>query len=210
MASGGLAQHNTEIDRRVLKRSFDIIVAAAGLLVTFPVLVVVGLLVWFDLGRPVLFRQARPGRNAVPFTLIKFRTMRVGSGSETDSERLTPLGALLRRTSLDELPELWNVLVGDMSLVGPRPLPYFTEEERRRHDVRPGITGLAQVSGRNFLGWNERLAADVEYVETRSMWLDLRIIWRTFVNLLSRADVARDPSAIMKDLDDERRSADHV
>jgi lipopolysaccharide/colanic/teichoic acid biosynthesis glycosyltransferase len=148
----------------------------------------------------VLFRQVRPGLAGQPFELVKFRTMRSGTGS--DAERLTSLGRFLRSTSLDELPELWNVLRGDMSLVGPRPLlveylDLYSPRQARRHEVRPGITGLAQVAGRNLVGWDERFELDVEYVERRSLGLDLRILWRTAVAVVRREGVTAEGEATM-------------
>lgn len=171
-----------------IKRLIDVVGAAAGLCLLAPLLLVIAVLVRRDLGRPILFRQVRPGRGGRPFTMYKFRTMRDlrdGQGRPLpDAERLTPLGRLLRRFSLDELPELWNVLRGDMSLVGPRPLlmeylPRYTPEQARRHDVRPGITGLAQVLGRNALPFSQRLALDVQYVDRFSLWFDIKILWWT-------------------------------
>jgi sugar transferase EpsL len=180
----------------IVKRMFDALVAALALLLLTPVLLVLALLVRVFLGAPVLFRQIRPGRGAAPFSMLKFRTMtnaRDESGALLpDEKRLTPFGRWLRRTSLDELPELWNVLKGDMSLVGPRPLlleyvPLYSAEQARRHEVRPGLTGWAQVNGRNALDWSTRLAMDVWYVDHRSFALDLRILWRTLGKVL-RAD----------------------
>ncbi|GLK72524.1 sugar transferase [Ancylobacter dichloromethanicus] len=171
-----------------MKRVFDIAVSASALLVLSPVLLVVALLVRWKLGSPVLFRQMRPGLNCQPFAMVKFRTMTDARGAEgellSDRERLTPFGRFLRATSLDELPELWNVLKGEMSLVGPRPLlmrylPYYSPREMRRHEVRPGVTGLAQIRGRNAITWEDKLAADVEYVESRSFALDLQILFLT-------------------------------
>ncbi len=161
---------------------------------------VTALLVRLRLGSPVLFRQERPGRDGVVFELLKFRSMLPGTGS--DAERLTPFGGRLRATSLDELPELLNIIRGDMSLVGPRPLledylPLYTEREARRHEVRPGLTGLAQVSGRNELDWPERLELDVQYVEQRSMLLDIRIIGRTVRQLVSGTGVTADGEVTM-------------
>jgi len=170
---------------RPFKRAVDLLVAILLLLACLPVYLVVAALVWSTLGRPVHFRQQRPGWRARPFTLVKFRTMRpIGPGCVTDDERLTPLGRRLRRYSLDELPTLWNVLRGDMSLVGPRPLlleylPRYTPQQSRRHEVRPGITGLAQVNGRNALPWPRRLALDVLYVDSHSLLLDLHILAST-------------------------------
>lgn len=188
-----------------VKRAFDVVVASAVLVLTLPIQGVVAALVRRDLGTPVLFRQARPGRDGRVFTLIKFRTMRAaapGEGVESDDARLTPLGRRLRSTSLDELPSLWNVVRGDMSLVGPRPLlvqylDRYTPEQARRHEVRPGITGLAQVSGRNAITWDEKLALDVQYVEARSFLLDLKILIRTIAPLVHRRDVSADGLATM-------------
>lgn len=188
-----------------VKRGFDLAVGSAALLVSAPVQVVIAVLVRRRLGSPVLFRQTRPGRDEVSFELVKFRTMLepdVVAGLVTDRQRLTPFGAFLRSTSLDELPTLWNVVRGDMSLVGPRPLlvrylDRYTAEQRRRHEVRPGVTGLAQVSGRNALTWERKLALDVEYVDRRSPLLDLRIIARTVAGVLGRHGVAAEGEATM-------------
>jgi sugar transferase EpsL len=165
-----------------MKRLVDVIGALVGLLVAAPVMAAVGAAIRWTMGPPVLFRQVRAGKDGRLFTLFKFRTMVPGSAD--DAARATPLGLLLRSTSLDELPELFNVLRGDMSLVGPRPLlpeylPLYTPTQARRHEVRPGLTGYAQVNGRNSTSWTERLALDVEYVERRTMALDLAIIVRT-------------------------------
>lgn len=171
-----------------LKRALDVLVALVLLTVLAPVLALAALTVRVHLGRPVLFRQERPGLGGRPFTLLKLRTMREAAGPDgaplPDAERLTRLGRMLRATSIDELPELWNVVRGDMSLVGPRPLlPQYLERysprQARRHEVRPGITGLAQVSGRNALDWDEKLELDVQYVERRSLALDVAILVRT-------------------------------
>ena len=189
----------TTSPRRVLrvKRAFDIVAALLGLAVTAPLLLVVAALVALRLGHPVLFRQQRPGLHGEVFTIVKFRTMLdvdADAGLVTDEQRLTRFGAFLRATSIDELPSLWNILVGDMSLVGPRPslvryLDLYTAEESRRHDVRPGLTGLAQVRGRNALPWPERLRSDVEYVDSVSLGLDLRILLRTVVIVLRREGI---------------------
>lgn len=182
-----------------IKRAVDVTVASVGLVVLSPIGAVVALVVATTMGRPVLFRQERPGRGGRLFRLVKFRTMRESfdeSGQPLpDPARLTRVGRWLRRTSLDELPELWNVLIGDMSLVGPRPLlveylPFYTAEQARRHEVRPGITGLAAVSGRNALSWEERFALDVRYVNHRSLWLDLKILARTLGKVLSMEGIA--------------------
>jgi lipopolysaccharide/colanic/teichoic acid biosynthesis glycosyltransferase len=189
-----------------LKRAFDVVVAGAALVVLAPVLAVVALLVRFRLGSPVLFRQDRAGLDGLTFTLTKFRTMTDERGPDgellPDEDRLTPFGALLRSTSLDELPELVHVVRGDMSLVGPRPLPTaylprYSSRQARRHEVRPGITGWAQVNGRNAAGWAERLEMDVWYVENRSLALDLRILWRTLRVVASREGVAEDGGTTM-------------
>ncbi len=178
-------------------------VSGVGLVVTAPVQAATALVVLASMGRPVLFRQARPGKDAEVFELVKFRTMRLPDPTHvTDGERLTRVGKILRATSLDELPTLWNVLRGEMSLVGPRPLlveylERYTPEQARRHEVRPGITGLAQVNGRNGVGWDERLALDVEYVDTRSLLLDLQIIARTFGLALGRVGISADGEATM-------------
>jgi lipopolysaccharide/colanic/teichoic acid biosynthesis glycosyltransferase len=182
----------------VVQRAIDVVVAATGLVVLAPVISVTAVVVAAGLGRPVLFRQRRPGLHGRPFTLVKFRTMRDPDerrGLVTDTDRLTGLGRALRATSLDELPTLWNVLRGEMSLVGPRPLlmhylDLYTPEQARRHLVRPGVTGLAQVSGRNGLNWEERLAVDVWYVDHRSLGLNVRICARTVLTLLRRDGIA--------------------
>ncbi|MGD9961714.1 sugar transferase [Nocardioides sp.] len=180
------------------KRSVDVLVSAIGIVVTLPLQAVLALLVRSTVGSPAVFRQARPGRHEVIFELLKFRTMHEpdpARGLVSDDQRLTRLGRFLRSSSLDELPSLWNVLKGDMSLVGPRPLlvrylDRYTPEQRRRHEVRPGITGLAQVSGRNAIGWSEKFARDLEYVESRSLWLDLRILCRTLVAVTRRHGIS--------------------
>lgn len=198
------------------KRLLDVVLAGLGLLVLAPVLLGLTLVIWLALGRPVFFRQERPGFQGRPFRLVKFRTMnnaRDAAGNLLpDGQRLTRLGRWLRRTSLDELPELWNVLRGDMSLVGPRPLlmrylPYFRPRERLRFEVRPGITGLAQVSGRNCLGWDQRLELDAQYVENLSLVNDLRILWRTAVVVLSLEGAVAESNKVESSLDKERRSS---
>jgi len=190
----------------VTKRLFDIAVAATALIVLSPVLLLLALLVWFLLGRPVMFCQVRPGRHGQLFRMIKYRTMREAIDDDgtplSDAERLTRFGRFLRASSLDELPELWNVLKGDMSLVGPRPLlveylPLYSDEQARRHDVRPGITGWAQVNGRNAISWEEKFALDVWYVDNRSFWLDLRILALTFAKVLRRSGVSAAGEATM-------------
>jgi len=189
-----------------IKRAFDITVAAAALLVASPLLPLVAIAVRVNLGSAVLFRQQRPGLHGRPFTMVKFRTMRDAIGRDgrplPDADRLTTFGKLLRSTSLDELPELWNVLRGEMSLVGPRPLlmeylDRYTPEQSRRHDVRPGVTGWAQVHGRNALSWEERFRLDVWYVEHRSLRLDLHILLRTITIVFRRTGVSAKGEATM-------------
>lgn len=188
-----------------MKRLFDAVVSSAGLLALAPLFFVLTLAVAASLGRPVLFRQQRPGLGGRPFELIKFRTMRLptpGQSPEPDELRLTRFGGFLRSSSLDELPELWNVLRGDMSLVGPRPLlmqylDRYTPEQARRHEVRPGLTGLAQVSGRNELSWDEKFELDVWYVDNRSFWLDLKILFATAEQVLLRKGISAEGSATM-------------
>lgn len=196
------------------KRVFDIVFGLLLLTVFLPVLGIIALLVRLLIGSPVLFLQTRPGLHERPFTLYKFRTMtdaRDGAGNLLpDGERLTRLGRFLRSSSLDELPEFINILRGDLSLVGPRPLlprylPWYTERERLRHTVRPGITGWAQVNGRNGLPWDERLKLDVWYVENRSLLLDLRILFLTIWKVIRREGVAVDSYTLERDLDEERQ-----
>ena len=189
-----------------MKRAIDVVLAGAALVVLAPVLAVLGVLVRFKLGSPVLFRQERAGRNAEPFVLTKFRSMTDARGPDgallPDDQRLPAFGRMLRSTSLDELPELVHVLRGEMSLVGPRPLPVaylerYSPRQARRHEVRPGLTGWAQVNGRNTTDWPERLEMDVWYVEHRSVWLDLRIIVRTLAVVFGRGGVSADGHATM-------------
>lgn len=196
-----------------MKRLLDIVVSAVLLAVLAPVMAALAAVVACTIGRPILFRQQRPGLHGRPFGLCKYRTMtdaRDSSGALLpDSARLTIAGRLLRASSLDELPELLNVLKGDMSLVGPRPLltrymPYYTRRERIRHSVRPGMTGWAQVRGRNSSSWDQRLADDVWYVRNRSLWLDAKIVALTCVALIRRKGLVVDPSLAMLDLDEER------
>lgn len=189
------------------KRLFDVVVAALVLVTASPLLILISALVWRVHGRPILFVQERPGLYTKPFRMYKFRTMtdeRDAFGRLLpDAQRLTRLGGILRVTSLDELPELFNVLKGEMSLVGPRPLlmkylPHYTERERLRHSVRPGVTGLAQISGRNTLAWNERFRLDVWYVENQSFVLDVKILLLTIIRVCRRSGVQLGPSAAVK------------
>jgi lipopolysaccharide/colanic/teichoic acid biosynthesis glycosyltransferase len=195
---------------RWVKRSMDITVAAVALVILAPAMALIAVAVRLDMGRPVLFRQARPGLHAVPFEVVKFRTMRDIRDRQGRplpiEDRITRLGGLLRRLSLDELPELWNVLKGEMSLVGPRPLlveylPIYTPEQARRHEVRPGVTGWAQVNGRHSLDWEERFKLDVWYVDHWSLGLDLRILVATLKIVLSGegAGMGREPPDQFKD-----------
>jgi lipopolysaccharide/colanic/teichoic acid biosynthesis glycosyltransferase len=208
--------HNDIIGYRG-KRLLDLALTISALIVLSPVLTVVAALVALWTGRPLIFTQVRPGLQTTPFTVYKFRTMMEAYDREgeplPDRDRLTALGCFLRATSLDELPELFNVLKGEMSLVGPRPLftkylPYYSKQEMSRFTVRPGITGWAQINGRNDLAWDQRLACDVWYVEHCSLWLDLRILWSTVFKVLRRANVQLDTSVIEGDLSVERAGND--
>ncbi|GAA5521830.1 sugar transferase [Aliifodinibius salicampi] len=183
----------------ILKRLLDIVTSVAGLIFLSPVYLVLGLVIYFKLGLPIIFKQKRPGLHGEPFIMYKFRSMtneRDDQGNLLDNEeRLTPFGKKLRSTSLDELPELVNVLKGDMSLVGPRPLkmeylPRYSEEQARRHEVRPGVTGWAQVNGRNAVSWEKRFEMDVWYVDHHSLWLDIKIIAKTLNIVLTKQGVS--------------------
>lgn len=184
--------------RHFFKRFFDIVLSGLALVVLSPVLLIVAILVRVKLGSPVLFCQERPGKDEKIFKMYKFRSMTEARDEDgnllPDDLRLTRFGRLLRSTSLDELPELWNIFKGDMSIVGPRPLlveylPYYTEEERHRHDVRPGLTGLAQVNGRNVTPWDERLKMDVDYVDQLTFAMDVKIIFLTVYKVFRRSDI---------------------
>lgn len=193
------------------KRALDLVAAAGVAVATFPLQVVIATSIWATMGTPVVYRQERPGRGEKTFTILKFRTMRdLRDGEDAaDGARLTRLGRLLRVTSLDELPELYNVIRGEMSLVGPRPLlhrylPFYRPDELRRHSVRPGITGHAQIQGRNTASWDERLANDVWYVDNVSLWVDIEILLKTVTKVLVRDGAVADATTSMQDLDAER------
>lgn len=190
----------------MLKRIFDIATASTALLILSPVYALTAYKVKKNLGSPVLFRQIRPGQNGVPFEMVKFRSMTDAIDSDgnllSNNERLTPFGKMLRATSLDELPELWNVVKGDMSLVGPRPLlmeylPLYSAEQNRRHQLRPGITGYAQVNGRNAIGWDQKFKLDTWYVDNQSLWLDIQILLKTVKKVIIREDINADSGTTM-------------
>lgn len=190
-----------------MKRLVDLFLITVAAPVWIPAILFLALLIRLNLGKPVLFTQTRPGLHGIPFEMIKFRTMRdtkdVDGKLPPDEERMTAFGARLRSSSLDELPELWNVLRGDMSLVGPRPLlmeylPLYTPEQARRHDVRPGITGWAQVNGRNAISWDEKFELDVWYVDNQSLWLDIEILWMTVLKVFKREGISQVGQATME------------
>ena len=185
----------------IIKRIFDIVVSLIALILVLPVFLILIYLIKKNLGSPVLFRQIRPGKDGKPFEMIKFRSMRDASDKDgnplPDEERLTPFGKALRSTSLDELPELWNVLIGEMSLVGPRPLlmeylPHYSKEQYRRHNMRPGVTGWAQVNGRNAISWTEKFKLDTWYVDNYSFWLDIKILFLTVKKVLIKEGITAD------------------
>ena len=190
----------------MLKRAFDIAASTSALVVLSPVLAITAYKVKKELGSPVLFRQTRPGLHGKPFEMVKFRTMKNATDKEgnalPDSERLTEFGKKLRASSLDELPELWNVLKGDMSLVGPRPLlmeylPLYSAEQAKRHNVRPGVTGYAQVNGRNSLSWEDKFKLDTWYVEHQSLWLDMKILLKTVKKVIIKDGISAEGEATM-------------
>jgi lipopolysaccharide/colanic/teichoic acid biosynthesis glycosyltransferase len=195
-----------ELAKYILKRIFDFFAALIGLFLLSPLMLVIAVLIWLTMGPPIIFKQARPGLNGKLFTMYKFRTMTDVKDERgnllPDEKRLTPLGNFLRHFSLDELPELWNVVKGDMSLVGPRPLlpeylPLYTPEQARRHEVKPGITGWAQINGRNTITWEEKFKLDVWYVDNWNLWLDLKILWLTIVKVLHREGISAKGYATM-------------
>ncbi|WP_333654544.1 sugar transferase [Acinetobacter johnsonii] len=190
----------------MLKRLLDIVIASSALVLLSPVYALVAYKVKKNLSSPVLFRQLRPGLHGKPFEMVKFRTMKDALDAQgnplPDSERLTAFGKMLRATSLDEMPELWNVIKGEMSIVGPRPLlmeylPLYNEQQAKRHNVRPGITGYAQVNGRNAISWEKKFELDTWYVENRSLWLDFKIMLKTVQKVLSRDDISAEGEATM-------------
>lgn len=198
----------------MIKRMFDVISATVIILFLGPAMLIVAVLVRHRLGPPVVFKQVRPGLNGRPFEMYKFRTMANSTDAFgnllPDSQRLTKFGTFLRSTSMDELPELFNVLKGEMSLVGPRPLlmkylPHYRGNEKLRHTVRPGITGWAQINGRNNLSWDQKLALDVWYVKNWSLWLDIKILFKTLLKVLLKEDVVPDAGDSVIDFDEERK-----
>lgn len=196
------------------KRCFDLTAATVGLMMLSPIFILVAILLWIDFKGSPFFTQERPGKNERVFHILKFKTMNDKKDESgkllPDNQRITKVGAFVRRTSLDEIPQLINIVKGDMSLVGPRPLrtyylPFYNKVEKKRHLVRPGITGLAQISGRNFLTWEERFALDVKYVENIGLRMDLKILVQTFKKALTGKDVAEDPDAFIESFDVHRR-----
>ena len=190
-----------------MKRVFDIFLSIFLIVIFLPVYVVVSLLIWIKMGRPILFKQQRPGKNEKIFSIYKFRTMTDERDEKgellPDKERLIGIGKFIRSTSLDELPQLFNVLKGDMSFVGPRPLlveylPLYNARQKKRHDVKPGITGWAQVNGRNAISWEQKFEYDVWYVEHQSFLLDMKILWMTFLKVIKRSDISSDTAVTME------------
>lgn len=198
-----------------IKRVFDCLLSIILLFVLTPLIISIAISILLSMGSPVIFKQDRPGKGQNIFQIFKFRTMQTKKGiykiSDHDKDRITTFGKILRASSLDELPELWNVIKGDMSVVGPRPLltaylPYYEDDERKRFLVRPGITGLAQIKGRNNVNWKERFAADIEYVNNQSIINDIKIVALTVANIITAKDVVVLPSGKMRNLDEERRN----
>lgn len=201
--------------KNFFKRFLDIIISLFGLIILSPIILIVAILVRIKLGSPIIFKQERPGKDEKIFKLYKFRSMsdKKDENGELlpDSERLTKFGKILRATSLDEIPELINILKGEMSLIGPRPLaicylPYYNEKEKHRHDVRPGLTGLAQINGRNAINWDKRFAYDIEYVNNITFINDLKILFKTFYKVLKRDDVVVTGTGTVIDFDEYRRN----
>lgn len=200
---------------KYIKRILDLILSLMALIVLMPLMIIIGILVRINLGSPIIFKQKRPGKNEKIFTLYKFRTMTdkrdIDGNLLPDEYRLTKFGKFLRSTSLDELPELINIIKGDMAIVGPRPLlveylPYYTEEEKHRHDVRPGLTGLAQVNGRNAISWEEKLKYDTEYIKKNSFYSDLKIIFKTIKKTIKREDILMGNEFVVGKFIDQRKN----
>ena len=200
---------------KYIKRILDLILSLMALIVLMPLMIIIGILVRINLGSPIIFKQKRPGKNEKIFTLYKFRTMTdkrdIDGNLLPDEYRLTKFGKFLRSTSLDELPELINIIKGDMTIVGPRPLlveylPYYTEEEKHRHDVRPGLTGLAQVNGRNAISWEEKLKYDTEYIKEISFYSDLKIIFKTIKKTIKREDILMGNEFVVGKFIDQRKN----
>ena len=200
---------------KYIKRILDLILSLMALIVLMPLMIIIGILVRINLGSPIIFKQKRPGKNEKIFTLYKFRTMTdkrdIDGNLLPDEYRLTKFGKFLRSTSLDELPELLNIIKGDMAIVGPRPLlveylPYYTEEEKHRHDVRPGLTGLAQVNGRNAISWEEKLKYDTEYIKKNSFYSDLKIIVKTIKKTIKREDILMGNEVVVGKFIDQRKN----
>lgn len=201
--------------KKYVKRFLDIIISLCGLIILSPIILIVAILVRIKLGSPVIFKQERPGKNEKIFKLYKFRSMSDKKDENgkllPDSERLTKFGKILRATSLDEIPELVNILKGEMSLIGPRPLsvmylPYYNETEKHRHDVRPGLTGLAQINGRNVLNWEDRFAYDIEYINNITFMNDLKILFKTFYKVIKKEDVVVTGTGSVIDFDEYRKA----
>ena len=200
---------------KYIKRILDLILSLMALIVLMPLMIIIGILVRINLGSPIIFKQKRPGKNEKIFTLYKFRTMTdkrdIDGNLLPDEYRLTKFGKFLRSTSLDELPELINIIKGDMAIVGPRPLlveylPYYPEEEKHRHDVRPGLTGLAQVNGRNAISWEEKLKYDTEYIKKISFYSDLKIIFKTIKKTIKREDILMGNEFVVGKFIDQRKN----
>lgn len=200
---------------KYIKRILDLILSLMALIVLMPLMIIIGILVRINLGSPIIFKQKRPGKNEKIFTLYKFRTMTdkrdIDGNLLPDEYRLTKFGKFLRSTSLDELPELINIIKGDMAIVGPRPLlveylPYYTEEEKHRYDVRPGLTGLAQVNGRNAISWEEKLKYDTEYIKKISFYSDLKIIFKTIKKTIKREDILMGNEFVVGKFIDQRKN----
>lgn len=200
---------------KYIKRILDLILSLMALILLMPLMIIIGILVRINLGSPIIFKQKRPGKNEKIFTLYKFRTMTdkrdIDGNLLQDEYRLTKFGKFLRSTSLDELPELINIIKGDMAIVGPRPLlveylPYYTEEEKHRHDVRPGLTGLAQVNGRNAISWEEKLKYDTEYIKKISFYSDLKIIFKTIKKTIKREDILMGNEFVVGKFIDQRKN----